>query len=277
MPAAHGLADPEVTTNVFIAVDDVSMTFRAGSQSVHALDPVSLTVARGQFVSLLGPSGCGKSTLLRIIGGLVSPTQGRVRLNGEPVGQALRRRPFGFVFQDPVLLPWRRVLANATLLQEIVYRDPRERGQYAARAREYLELMGLEGFLHAYPRQLSGGMRQRVAIARALAIAPQILLMDEPFGALDAITRDRLNLDLLTLWERTGVTVVFVTHSIHEAAFLSDVVYVLTRRPGRILARVPIRLPRPRTLAIQETPEFVRLVHELRGVLDRGMSDEAAH
>ncbi len=247
------------------------MTFREGTRTVHALERISLTVPRGQFISLLGPSGCGKSTLLRIVGGLLRPTQGQVWLEGEPVGHAIRRRPFGFVFQDPALLPWRRVLANATLLQEIVYRDRHDRDQHVARAKEYLELMGLGAFLDAYPRELSGGMRQRVAIARALAIAPQILLMDEPFGALDAITRDRLNLDLLTLWGRTGVTIMFVTHSIHEAAFLSDVVYVMTARPGRVLARVPVTIPRPRALDVQETPGFVHLVRELRGLLDRGM------
>jgi NitT/TauT family transport system ATP-binding protein len=275
MSVSTGATHSEIDATALIAVDNVGMTFPAEPRPVRALDQISLGIPRGQFVALLGPSGCGKSTLLRILGGLVHPTEGRVTLEREPVGRALRRRPFGFVFQDAALLPWRRVLANATLLQEIVYRDRRDLERHAAQAREYLDLMGLGGFLNAYPRQLSGGMRQRVAIARALAIAPQILLMDEPFGALDAITRDRLNLDLLTLWERTAVTIVFVTHSIHEAAFLADVVYVLTPRPGRILARVPVSLARPRTLDVQESAGFVRLVHELRSILDRGMTDAA--
>ena len=263
---------PEAT---FIEIRSLGMTFGDREGRVEALRDVSLDIARGTFVSLLGPSGCGKSTLLRNIGGLLPPTSGAVLLSGRPAAEALRDRPFGFVFQDAALLPWRTTLHNVTLLQEIVHGDDRDRAAQEARARQLLTLMGLEGFANHYPRQLSGGMRQRVAIARALAIDPAILLLDEPFGALDAITREKLNLDLLRIWEELRVTVVFVTHSILEAVFLSDVVYVISARPGRIVERLAIDLPRPRSLGLLESEAVVRLAHRARAALNRGMDYDA--
>jgi NitT/TauT family transport system ATP-binding protein len=259
----------------FIQVDALGMTFGDREGRVEALRDISLNIAEGTFVSLLGPSGCGKSTLLRHLGGLLSPTSGRVLLRGRPTAEAVKDRPFGFVFQDAALLPWRTILHNVTLLQEIVHADRRDGAAQEGRARELLALMGLEGFVHHYPHQLSGGMRQRVAIARALAIDPAILLMDEPFGALDTITREKLNLDLLRIWEELRVTVVFVTHSILEAVFLSDIVYVMSARPGRIVERVAIDLPRPRHLDLLESAPVVRLAHRARAALNKGMDYDA--
>ncbi len=251
------------------------MTFGGREGQVEALQDISLDIAEGTFVSLLGPSGCGKSTLLRNIGGILIPTSGTVLLRGRSAAVALRDRPFGFVFQDAALLPWRDTLRNATLLQEIVHADGRDRAAQERRAIELLARMGLDGFLRHYPHQLSGGMRQRVAIARALAIDPAILLLDEPFGALDAITREKLNLDLLRIWEELRVTVVFVTHSILEAVFLSDVVYVMSARPGRIVERLAIGLPRPRSLDMLESEAVIRLAHCARAALNRGMDYDA--
>ncbi len=259
----------------FIRIRDLGMTFGDREGPVEALRDISLEIARGTFVSLLGPSGCGKSTLLRHIGGLLSPTGGSVLLQGRPAAEALRDRPFGFVFQDAALLPWRTALHNATLLQEIVHGDDRDRSAQEARAQQLLALMGLEGFAHHYPHQLSGGMRQRVAIARALAIDPAILLMDEPFGAVDTITREKLNVDLLRIWEELRITVVFVTHSILEAVFLSDVVYVMSARPGRIVERLAIGLPRPRALDLLESEAVIHLAHRARAALNRGMDYDA--
>ncbi len=259
----------------FIQIRNLGMTFGDREGRVEALRNISLEIPRGTFVSLLGPSGCGKSTLLRHIGGLLPPTSGTALLKGRSTTEALRDRPFGFVFQDAALLPWRTTLHNATLLQEIVHGDQRDRAAQEARARQLLALMGLEGFVQHYPHQLSGGMRQRVAIARALAIDPSILLMDEPFGALDTITREKLNLDLLRLWEELRVTVVFVTHSILEAVFLSDIVYVMSARPGRIVEQVDIDLPRPRTLDVLESEAVNRLARRARTALNRGMDYDA--
>ncbi len=270
-----GLSAAPATAEAFIEIRGLGMTFGQGEGRVEALRDISLDIARGTFISLLGPSGCGKSTLLRHIGGLLPPTAGGVRLRGRPAVEALRDRPFGFVFQDAALLPWRTTLHNVTLLQEIVHGEERDRAVQAARARELLALMGLEAFENHYPHQLSGGMRQRVAIARALAMNPAILLMDEPFGALDTITREKLNVDLLKIWEELRITVVFVTHSILEAVFLSDVVYVISARPGRIVERLDIGLPRPRPLDLFESEAVVRLAHRARAALNRGMDYDA--
>jgi len=259
----------------FIQIRNLGMTFGDREGRVEALRDISMHIAQGTFVSLLGPSGCGKSTLLRHIGGLLPPTNGTALLKGRSTTEALRDRPFGFVFQDAALLPWRTTLYNVTLLQEIVHGDQRDRAAQETRARKLLGLMGLEGFVTHYPHQLSGGMRQRVAIARALAIDPAILLMDEPFGALDTITREKLNLDLLRLWEDLRVTVIFVTHSILEAVFLSDVVYVMSARPGRIVEQVEIDLPRPRTLNMLESEDVNRLARRSRAALNRGMDYDA--
>jgi NitT/TauT family transport system ATP-binding protein len=220
---------------------------------------VSLEVEGGQFVSMIGPSGCGKTTLLRIIGGLAHASRGRVTIDEAPVPVALEQRKFGFVFQAPTLLPWRTVTANTTLLLDITKQTAQR-----ARVQELLEMVGLAGFEHAYPAQLSGGMQQRVALARSLALDPSILLMDEPFAALDALTRDRMAMELQTIWERGRKTVLFVTHSITEAVLLSDRVVVLSARPGRIHADVTIDLPRPRDMEVRHTSRFAEYEQTLR-------------
>ena len=228
-----------------------------------ALDDTTLRVGPREFVSLLRPSGCGKTTLLNVVGGLIRPSAGVVRVGGGSVEEARRRRAFGFVFQDATLLPWRRAEGNARLLAEIIggpALDPR-------RIEGLLEAVGLAGFERSYPGQLSGGMRQRVAIVRALAFDPQVLLMDEPFAALDALTRDRLGEVLLRVWGG-GRPVLFVTHSIEEAAFLSDRVIVMTARPGRVMEEVPIDLPRPRAHDLKESREFFDVTRRLRRLVD---------
>ena len=225
---------------------------------LDALRGISLGVERGEFISVVGPSGCGKTTFLRIVAGLEQATAGEVSIDGRIVDGPGTDR--GFVFQNDSLLPWRTVLTNAMIGREIagsVGPDDRKRTM------ELLKLVGLEGFENYHPRQLSGGMRQRVNLARALAIDPEILLMDEPFAALDAQTREIMQSELLRIWERGQKTVLFVTHQIDEAVFLSDRVLVFARRPGRIQAEVPIPLPRPRNLAIKRTPEFVALVDRI--------------
>jgi NitT/TauT family transport system ATP-binding protein len=226
--------------------------------ALEALRAINLSVAPGEFISLVGPSGCGKTTFLRIVAGLEPATSGEVRIDGTPVTRPGRDR--GFVFQNDNLLPWRTVLANAMIGPEVA-----RRADAAARRRtlELLKLVGLEGFEHYHPRQLSGGMRQRVNLARALAIDPDILLMDEPFSALDAQTREIMQTELLRIWEQGRKTVLFVTHQIDEAVFLSDRVLVFARRPGRLQESVEVALPRPRTLAMKRTPDFVRYVDHI--------------
>jgi NitT/TauT family transport system ATP-binding protein len=251
------------TDRTAIRLDGVGMTFVTAGGALRALDGVSLTVRDGELVSLLGPSGCGKSTLLRLVADILPPTDGRLLVAGGSPQAARLRRAFGFVFQDATLLAWRNALQNVLLPLEVS--GDRRRGR--ERAEELLELVGLKGFESAYPWQLSGGMRQRVAIARALITNPQILLMDEPFGALDEITRERMNLELVRIWQATGTTILFVTHSSPEAVFLSDRVVVLTARPGRVKLELTIDLPRPRDPAIKETVEFARHTAELRRAL----------
>ncbi len=244
---------------VVLDIEDVSKSFDEPSARVRALSSIRLRVQRGEFICLLGPSGSGKSTLLRIIAGLVTPDSGRVRFDGAPLTEP--QRDIGFVFQSTNLMPWRTVLENVLLPLEIAGPvGDVERAQAVA----MLNLVGLHGFHHAYPRQLSGGMSQRVVLARTLVHAPRLLLLDEPFGALDAITRERLNLELLRIHARDAQTSVMVTHSIPEAVLLADRVLVLSERPGRIIADVPIPLPRPRTLAQTGTEHFARLTLALR-------------
>jgi NitT/TauT family transport system ATP-binding protein len=225
---------------------------------LHALQAIDLAVERGEFIAVVGPSGCGKTTFLRIVAGLEPASAGEVRLDGRAV-----RRPGldrGFVFQNDSLLPWRTVFANAVIGREVAGRvGPAER----RRTMELLQLVGLAGFENYHPRQLSGGMRQRVNLARALAIDPEILLMDEPFSSLDAQTREIMQTELMRIWEEGRKTVLFVTHQIDEAVFLSDRVLVFARRPGRLLESVTIELPRPRALAVKRTPEFVRYVDRI--------------
>jgi NitT/TauT family transport system ATP-binding protein len=248
-----------------VSCEGVSVRFTSERGTVTALQNIDLTIARGSFLTLLGPSGCGKSTLLRVMADLVAPTSGRVSVMGGAAQAARQSRQIGFVFQDPALLAWRTVLDNVSLPLQV------GGGKALPGARspqELLSLVGLTGWEKAYPHELSGGMRQRVAIARALVSGPRLLLMDEPFGALDEITRDRLNEELLQLWETTGTTIVFVTHSIYEAAFLGQSVLLLAARPGRVREQVPVTLPMPRRLAQRETPEFVSLAGHLRRVLE---------
>jgi len=244
------------------------MVFPASAGPVQALGGVTLDVQRGEFIALIGPSGCGKSTLLRLIADVLHPTAGTIEVRGGPPARARLARELGFVFQHPGLLLWRDALANVALPLEVGAWGRRHTPPHRPEA--LLELVGLKGFEHAYPRQLSGGMQQRVSIARALVTGPPILLMDEPFGALDEITRDHLNRELLRIWAATGTTILFVTHSIPEAVYLANRVFVFTPRPGRILEEVTIDLPSPRDPAVKDTPEFTRHAAALRRALAQG-------
>jgi NitT/TauT family transport system ATP-binding protein len=246
---------------------DVSKVFGGSAGPVEALSRINLSVGRGEFVSLIGPSGCGKSTLLRIVGDLLSPSNGTVTVNGKPARQARLDRDYGMVFQAPVLFDWRTVRQNVELPLEILRRPKAER---EAKARDMLELVELGTFGGHRPWQLSGGMQQRVAIARALALDPAILLMDEPFGALDEMTRERMNLELLRIWDRTGTTVIFVTHSIPEAVFLSTRVVVMSARPGRITDLIEVDLPRERNVETREMERYFELVTRVREALRSG-------
>jgi len=255
-------------TSTVVRIIGVDKTFiRDGAAATTALSGISLDVARGEFVSLIGPSGCGKSTLLRVIGDLIAPTAGTVEVNGKAADQARRDRDYGMVFQAPVLFDWRTVEDNVKLPLELMGYDAARR---TARAREMLDLVELGDFLKHHPYQLSGGMQQRVAIARALAFEPAILLMDEPFGALDEMTRERMNQEVLRIWEATGTTIVFVTHSIPEAVFLSSRVVVMSARPGRITDVIDVDLERPRGIATREEPRYFELVTAVREALRRG-------
>ena len=238
-----------------------------GQGGVVAVQEIDLEIGEREFVSLIGPSGCGKSTLLRIIGDLIQPSRGDVTVKGKTAHQARIGRDYGIVFQDAVLFDWRTVAKNISLPLEMMGWDRRRR---AERVQELLELVELVGFGDHHPWQLSGGMQQRVSIARALSFDPDLLLMDEPFGALDEMTRERLNLELLQIWEGSGSTVVFVTHSIAEAIFLSTRVVVMSARPGRIVGIVEIDLPQPRTTETREEPRFAELIREVRRLLRKG-------
>jgi len=247
-----------------VSVRNVTKTFAQGN--VTALQEIELELKPGEFVSLIGPSGCGKSTLLRVIGDLVQPTSGTVTVNGKTARQARIDRDYGIVFQDAVLFDWRTVAKNIALPLEMLGWDRKRR---KARVAEMLELVELTGFGEHHPWQLSGGMQQRASIARAFAFEPALLLMDEPFGALDEMTRERLNLELLSIWQRLSSTVVFVTHSISEAVFLSTRVVVMSPRPGRIAGIVDVDLPDPRGVETREHPRFFELVTEVRELLRR--------
>jgi NitT/TauT family transport system ATP-binding protein len=246
-----------------ISVAGVSMAFgEPGSRDeVHALRDVTLEIGRRELVSLIGPSGCGKSTLLRLIGDLLTPTSGTLLVNGKSPRQARLDRDFGIVFQQPVLFDWRTVEQNVQLPLEVMGVPKAER---QTRTAQLLKLVGLDAFAHRSPWELSGGMQQRVSIARALSIRPAILLMDEPFGALDEMTRERLNRELLSIWAETSTTLVFVTHSIAEAVFLADRIVVMSPRPGRIETVISVDLPRPRGPEIRELPRFFELIAEVR-------------
>jgi NitT/TauT family transport system ATP-binding protein len=252
-----------------VALEGVSKEFAQGK--TVALRGIDLTIEKGEFVSLIGPSGCGKSTLLRIAGDLVEPSEGRVTVNGKPAHQARLDRDYGIVFQHAVLYDWRTVSKNISLPLEMLGWDRKRR---AARIEEMLELVELTGFENHHPWQLSGGMQQRVSIARALSFSPPLLLMDEPFGALDEMTRERLNMELLRIWADTGSTIVFVTHSIAEAVFLSTRVVVMSPRPGRISEILEIGLPQPRTVELREDPRYFELVTRVREALASGGADK---
>ena len=248
---------------------ELSLTFTTADGPVYALQGIDLTVNDGDFVSFIGPSGCGKTTLLRVIADLEQATSGTISVNGMSPAQARMARAYGYVFQAPALDPWRTVEKNVGLPLEIM-----GTADAAGRVARNLELVNLGGFEKKFPWQLSGGMQQRVSIARALAVEPKLLLMDEPFGALDEIVRDKLNQQLLELWAATKKTVVFVTHSIPEAVFLSSKIVVMSPRPGRIIDVIETNLPAKRTLDIRETPEFLKIAHRVREGLKAGHSYE---
>lgn len=259
--------------NPVVSIQGATKVFNeGGTDRVQAVKDVELEVYPGEFVTLIGPSGCGKSTLLRLIGDLITPTSGGVKVNGKHSKQARIDRDYGMVFQDATLYDWRTVNKNVQLPLEVMgySHDDREK-----RAAKMLRLVQLEEFANHYPWQLSGGMQQRVAIARALAFEPAILLMDEPFGALDEMTRERMQLELLNIWGQTSTTVIFVTHSIPEAVFLSSRVVVMSARPGRIHAIIDIDLPRPRGFKTREDPRFFERLTEVRECLRAGESGKS--
>ncbi|KGE20272.1 ABC transporter ATP-binding protein [Paenibacillus wynnii] len=244
-----------------IKLENIEMRYQTETADVLALHQVSLDIAKGEFVSLLGPSGCGKTTLLRLMADLIEPTGGNITVAGKSAREARLAQKYGIVFQSPVLYDWRKVKDNITLPLELLGTKKSVREE---KALELLELVGLQGFADKYPWQLSGGMQQRVAIARALSMEPEILLMDEPFSALDEFTRERLNEELLSVWSKVQNTIVFVTHSIPESIFLSDRVFVLSPHPGRLSSVVNIPLPRPRTAEMRNSPEFFELIARIR-------------
>ena len=266
---AHHRPSSSADAERVIDIRQLSLTFDTADGPVYALSEIDLAVERGEFVSFIGPSGCGKTTLLRLIADLEVPSAGAITVNGLTPEQARLARGYGYVFQAPALYPWRTVERNVTLPLEIMELNAAERRQRAAR---YLAMVNLEGFERKFPWQLSGGMQQRVSIARALSFEPDLLLMDEPFGALDEITRDHLNEQLLRLWHQTAKTVVFVTHSISEAVFLSTRIVVMSPRPGRIIDVIDCELPAERTLDMRESLEFQRVAHRVREGLRAGHS-----
>ncbi|KZY43347.1 sulfonate ABC transporter ATP-binding protein [Roseovarius sp. HI0049] len=258
-----------MTGNSVISADKLSLTFETNDGPVHALKDVTLNVEKGDFVSFIGPSGCGKTTFLRCMADLEHPTGGTITVNGVSAAEARMARAYGYVFQAAGLYPWRTIGGNIRLPLEIMGYDKPEQDR---RIREVLELVDLAGFEKKYPWQLSGGMQQRASIARALAFDADILLMDEPFGALDEIVRDHLNEQLLQLWDRTEKTICFVTHSIPEAVYLSTRIVVMSPRPGRITDVIESPLPKERPLDIRDTPEFLEVAHRVRDGLRAGHS-----
>jgi len=261
-------AEHSLPANV-IDIDKLSLTFETGDGPVYALSDINLDVQQGDFISLIGPSGCGKTTLLRVIADLEKATAGSISVNGVSPEQARLQRAYGYVFQAAALYPWRTIAKNVALPLEIMGVAAAERRR---RVKQNLELVNLDGFEKKYPWQLSGGMQQRASIARALAVEPDLLLMDEPFGALDEIVRDHLNEQLLLLWAKTNKTVVFVTHSIPEAVYLSTRIVVMSPRPGQIHDVIESNLPSERTLDVRETPEFLALANRVRDGLRAGHS-----
>ena len=254
-----------------IAADALDLVFQTNDGPVHALSDIALDIKKGEFVSLIGPSGCGKTTLLRVIADLEHPTGGAITVNGLTPHQARLKRAYGYVFQAAALFPWRTIADNVALPLEVIGLDKAERD---SRVTENLELVDLAGFENKFPWQLSGGMQQRASIARALAVQPDMLLMDEPFGALDEIVRDHLNVQLLKLWRATHKTIVFVTHSIPEAVYLSTKIVVMSPRPGRIHEVIDCDLGAERPLDVRETPAFLKIAHKVREGLAAGHAYE---
>ncbi|WP_170357998.1 ABC transporter ATP-binding protein [Ruegeria arenilitoris] len=261
----------ESTTQPVIEARQLDLTFQTNDGPIHALKDVNLTVDKGDFVSFIGPSGCGKTTFLRCIAALETPTGGMLTVNGMTPDEARRNRAYGYVFQAAGLYPWRTIAKNIKLPLEIMGYSASEQEE---RVNRVLELVDLEGFGGKFPWQLSGGMQQRASIARALAFDADILLMDEPFGALDEIVRDHLNEQLLALWARTEKTIGFVTHSIPEAVYLSTKIVVMSPRPGRITDVIDSPLPKERPLDIRDTPEFIEVAHRVREGLRAGHTDD---
>ncbi|MEM7721997.1 MAG: ABC transporter ATP-binding protein [Pseudomonadota bacterium] len=255
-----------------IDIRSVTKRFDLDGRSLTALEHIDLTVPEGSFAALIGPSGCGKSTLLRLIADVLSPSEGTISVGGREPEEARRNHEIGFVFQAATLLPWRTVRDNVSLPIEIAGVTPKRSPD------ALINLVGLAGFEHAKPAQLSGGMQQRVAIARALALEPKVLLMDEPFGALDEITRQRMNVELLRIWRESGTTAILVTHTISEAVFMADRVHVLSANPGRLAGMVEVDLPRPRSIDIMKSPRFNALENAVRQILfdDDPMSDNTS-
>ncbi len=255
--------------NPVISTSDLYLSYQTSDGFVEALSKINLNIGEGEFVSFIGPSGCGKTTLLRAIADLEKPTSGTLRVNDMSAEQARLARSYGYVFQAPALLPWRKVKDNVALPLEVMGLD-----DVQGRVARNLDLVNLKGFEEKFPWQLSGGMQQRASIARALSFDPKLLLMDEPFGALDEIVRDKLNQQLLELWARTKKTIIFVTHSIPEAVFLSTKIIVMSPRPGRIIDEIESDLPKQRTLEIRETPTFLKIAQRVREGLKAGHSYE---
>lgn len=260
-----------MNSNTIISANNLSLTFQTNDGPVHALKDVSLDIEKGDFVSFIGPSGCGKTTFLRVMADLEQPTAGSITMNGVSPEEARRARAYGYVFQAAGLYPWRTIGGNIRLPLEIMGYD---KAAQAERVKRVLDLVELAGFEKKFPWQLSGGMQQRASIARALAFDADILLMDEPFGALDEIVRDHLNEQLLQLWERTEKTIAFVTHSIPEAVYLSTKIVVMSPRPGRIADVIESTLPKERPLEIRDSPEFIEIAHRVREGLRAGHNDE---
>jgi NitT/TauT family transport system ATP-binding protein len=254
-----------------ISAQSLNLTFQTNDGSVHALKDVSLDIGKGEFVSFIGPSGCGKTTFLRVVADLERPTSGTITVNGMTPSEARQKRAYGYVFQAAGLYPWRSIAKNIRLPLEIMGYSAAEQAERTARV---IDLVNLKGFENKFPWQLSGGMQQRASIARALAFDADLLLMDEPFGALDEIVRDHLNEQLLELWKRTEKTICFVTHSIPEAVYLSTKIVVMSPRPGRITDVIDSTLPRERPLDIRDSREFIDIAHRVREGLRAGHSDE---
>ncbi len=276
MAASNALVSTQGTP--LVSVTDVSMIYKTKDSSGQMLETIALTdanleIQEGEFISLIGPSGCGKTTLLRLLADLIQPTLGTLLIGGKTPKAAREARAYGYVFQAPALFEWRTVRQNVMLPLEIMGYNKVER---QTRAEKMLQLVGLEKFAQNYPWQLSGGMQQRASIARALAFDPQLIFMDEPFGALDEITRENLNLELLRLWRETGKTIIFVTHSIPEAVFLSTRIVVMTPRPGKIEKVIEVDLPQPRNFETRETPRFFEIATEVRESLRHGHGYEEA-